>query len=73
MGDPDGAAAGTALLGPVLGTTLGMQATRMTQRFFGGKPKKKKIEPAPTEATRQAKDEEAASENKRPSSAHTGR
>jgi len=68
-----GAAAGTALLGPVLGTTLGMQATRMTQRFFGGKPKKKKIEPAPTETSRQAKDEAATSENKRPASAHTGR
>jgi hypothetical protein len=68
-----GAAAGTALLGPGLGTTMGMKAARMTQKFFGGKPKKKKAGPAQAEATQQAKDQAAADEKKQPSPAHTGR
>ena len=68
-----GAAAGTVLLGPGLGTTVGLKAARMTQKLFGGKPKKKKFEPAQAVATQQSKDQAAADENKRPSSAHTGR
>lgn len=72
-----GAAAGTALLGPGVGTTVGMKAARMTQKFFGGKPNanKKKVQPVKVEAepTKQAKDEAAASESKRPSPIHTGR
>jgi uncharacterized protein involved in outer membrane biogenesis len=42
-----GAAAGTALLGPGLGTTVGMKAMRMTGRLFGGK----KRTPRPASAT----------------------
>jgi uncharacterized protein involved in outer membrane biogenesis len=68
-----GAAAGTALLGPGLGTTVGMKAARMTQKFFSGRPKKKKAEPAKAEATQEAKDQAAAYEKKQPSAAHTGR
>ncbi len=68
-----GAAAGTALLGPGLGTTVGMKAARMTQKFFGGRPKKKKTEPAKVEATQQARDQAAADEKKQPAAAHTGR
>ena len=67
-----GAAAGTALLGPGLGTAVGMKAARMTQKLFGGKPKKK-AQPANAEATKQARDQAAADENKRPSAVHTGR
>ena len=65
-----GAAAGTALLGPGLGTTVGLKAARMTQKLFGGKPKKKKFEPAQGQTTQQVKDQAATDENKRP---HTGR
>ncbi len=68
-----GAAAGTALLGPGLWTTVGMKAARMTQKFFGGRPKKKKTEPAKVEATQQARDQAAADEKKQPAAAHTGR
>lgn len=69
-----GAAAGTALLGPGLGTAVGMKAARMTQKLFGGKPKnKKKAEPAKAEATKQAKDQAADDDKKRPSAVHTGR
>ncbi len=69
-----GAAAGTALLGPGLGTAVGMKAARMTQKLFGGKPKnKKKADLAKAQATLQAKDQAAAEEKKRPSAAHTGR
>ena len=68
-----GAAAGTALLGPGLGTTVGMKAARMTQKLFGGRPKKKKSDPAKAQATQEAKDEAAADAKKQPSSAHPGR
>jgi hypothetical protein len=68
-----GAAAGTALLGPGLGTTVGMKAARMTQKYFGGRPKKKKTEPAKAQATQQARDQAAADEKKQPAAAHTGR
>ena len=44
-----GAAAGTALLGPGLGTTVGIKAARFTQKLFGKEPAKKK-KPAPTAA-----------------------
>jgi hypothetical protein len=37
-----GAAAGTALLGPGVGTTIGMKAAQITERLFGRKPPKKK-------------------------------
>ena len=43
-----GAAAGTALLGPGLGTTVGMKAFRMTGKLFG--KKKKAPRPAATQA-----------------------
>jgi hypothetical protein len=36
-----GAAAGTALLGPGVGTTIGMKAAQITERLFGRKPAKK--------------------------------
>jgi hypothetical protein len=70
-----GAAAGTALLGPGLGTAAGMKAARMAQKLFSGKPdgKKKKAEPANAQPTQQAKDQAAADEKKRPSAVHTGR
>ena len=68
-----GAAAGTALLGPGLGTAVGMKAARMTQKLFGGKPNKKKAEPAKAQAMKQARDQAAADEKKRPSAVHTGR
>jgi uncharacterized protein involved in outer membrane biogenesis len=68
-----GAAAGTALLGPGLGTAVGMKAARMTQKFFGGKPNKKKAEPAKAEASKQDKDQAAADEKKQSPAVHTGR
>lgn len=40
-----GAAAGTALLGPGLGTTVGMKAMRMTGRLFGGKKRTPRVPP----------------------------
>ena len=67
-----GAAAGTALLGPGLGTAVGMKAARMTQKFFGGKRKKKKAVPVEAQTTQQARDQAAANE-KKSSPAHTGR
>lgn len=36
-----GAAAGTALLGPGLGTAIGLKAAQLTERLFGGRPPKK--------------------------------
>lgn len=42
-----GAAAGTALLGPGVGTTIGMKAAQITERLFSRKPAKKK-DPAKT-------------------------
>ncbi len=70
-----GAAAGTALLGPGLGTAAGMKAGRMAEKLFGGKPdgKKKKADPAKGQATKQAKDQAATDEKKQPSAVHTGR
>jgi len=67
-----GAAAGTALLGPGLGTAAGIAAVRMTQKLFGGKPHKK-AGAAKAQATQQARDQAAAEETKLPSVAHTGR
>jgi uncharacterized protein involved in outer membrane biogenesis len=67
-----GAAAGTALLGPGLGTAAGIGAARMTQKLFGGKPHKK-AEPAKAQDTQQAKDQGAAEDKKPPPAAHTGR
>jgi len=43
-----GAAAGTLLLGPVVGTTLGMKAGELTERLFGKKTPKSKETPGPT-------------------------
>jgi uncharacterized protein involved in outer membrane biogenesis len=65
-----GAAAGTALLGPGLGTTVGMKAARMTQRLFGGKPKKKKVAPVEAQADKQPADQPV---DKKPVPVHTGR
>jgi len=45
-----GAAAGTLLLGPGVGTTIGMKAAQFTERLFGKKPPKPK-EPALQPAT----------------------
>lgn len=42
-----GAAAGTALLGPGIGTTIGMKAAQITERLFSKKPPKK-TDPAKT-------------------------
>jgi len=67
-----GAAAGTALLGPGLGTTVGMKAARFTQRLFGGKPAKKAL-PAKPDKNKQSEEPKPADEDKRPSPAHTGR
>lgn len=65
-----GAAAGTALLGPGLGTTIGMKAARFTQKLFGREPVKKK-KPAPADA---ASGGDAGAQDKTPApSAHTGR
>jgi hypothetical protein len=51
-----GAAAGTALLGPGVGTTIGMKAAQITERLFGRKsPKKKdpaKAAPATADASK---------------------
>jgi hypothetical protein len=67
-----GAAAGTALLGPGLGTAAGIGAARMTQKLFGGKPHKK-AESAKAKETQQAKDQGKPEEDKPPPAAHTGR
>jgi hypothetical protein len=68
-----GAAAGTALLGPGLGTTVGMKAARMTQKLFGGKPKKKKPSPPPAEEAQPSKVQAPAEEKKPSAPVHTGR
>jgi hypothetical protein len=47
-----GAAAGTALLGPGLGTTVGMKAFRLTGKLFGKKKKSAKPAAAQTEAAK---------------------
>jgi hypothetical protein len=57
-----GAAAGTALLGPGLGTTVGMKAMRMTGRLFGGK----KRTPRPDSATTAPATEQPAKPPPRP-------
>ncbi|MEO8003878.1 MAG: AsmA family protein [Betaproteobacteria bacterium] len=71
-----GAAAGTALLGPGLGTTLGIKAARFTQRLFGGKPAKKaipeKADPKKPDPKKPA-EEAAPATDKKPPAAHTGR
>ena len=67
-----GAAAGTALLGPGLGTSVGMKAARFTQRLFGGKPAKKAI-PAKAETKKPAGDPEPADDQPKSPAAHTGR
>lgn len=68
-----GAAAGTALLGPGLGTAVGLEAARVTQKLLGGKAKKKKAAPAKAQGTKQDQDQEAADEKKQPAAARTGR
>ncbi len=72
-----GAAAGTALLGPGLGTTVGIKAARFTQRLFGGKPAKKaipeKADPKKTEGKKTAEEPASASDKKSAPAAHTGR
>ena len=67
-----GAAAGTALLGPGLGTTVGMKAARFTQKLFGGKPAKKAA-PAKTGTKKQSGESVPADDKKQPSATHTGR
>jgi hypothetical protein len=68
-----GAAAGTALLGPGLGTTVGMKAARFTQRLFGAKQVKKKAEPATGETKKQPGAAAPADDKKPPTGVHTGR
>lgn len=69
-----GAAAGTALLGPGLGTTVGLKAARFTQLLFGSKPVKKK---KPRTGAQQSAPTPPAAGNgldkKTPPAAHTGR
>lgn len=69
-----GAAAGTALLGPGLGTTVGMKAARFTQKLFGKEQTKKK-KPVPADATPgQPAAADSDAQNKAPAApAHTGR
>ncbi len=71
-----GAAAGTALLGPGFGTTVGMKAARLTQRLFGGKPAKKTDRP-PADAQKNAGEAgaptDASSTKKSPSAMNSGR
>jgi hypothetical protein len=65
-----GAAAGTALLGPGLGTTVGLKAARFTQKLFGSKPmKKKKTQNASAASVSGTKE----TMEKAPPPAHTGR
>jgi hypothetical protein len=68
-----GAAAGTALLGPGFGTTVGMKAARFTQRLFGRKQVKKKAEPATGETKPQPGAAASADDKKPPPGVHTGR
>ncbi|MEO8157708.1 MAG: AsmA-like C-terminal region-containing protein [Betaproteobacteria bacterium] len=70
-----GAVAGTALLGPGLGTTIGMKAARFTQKLFGKEPAKKK-KAAPEKAIPEKADAAnpaTAVEKKQPAPGHTGR
>ncbi len=67
-----GAAAGTALLGPGLGTTVGMKAARFTQKLFGGKPAKK-VERAKANTKKQSVEPAPANAKKPPPAVHTGR
>jgi hypothetical protein len=57
-----GAAAGTLLLGPGVGTTIGMKAAELTERLFGQKPPKPRRATAPV-----PKSGEAAPTSKTPS------
>jgi hypothetical protein len=70
-----GAAAGTALLGPGLGTAAGMKAAGVAQKLFGGKPgsKKKKADAVKAETTKQDTEPAAVDEKKQPSAVHSGR
>ena len=66
-----GAAAGTMLLGPVLGTTVGMKAARFTQKLFGPKRPKKKT--AKSEPDKPSADPAAPRPNGQTPAVHTGR
>lgn len=72
-----GAAAGTALLGPGLGTTVGIKAARFTQRLFGGKPAKKaipeKADPKNTGSKKTSDEPAPAPDKKSAPAVHTGR
>ena len=67
-----GAAAGTALLGPGLGTTVGMKAARFTQKLFSGKPAKKAV-PAKADTKKPPAEAPSADNGKQPPAIHTGR
>jgi hypothetical protein len=67
-----GAAAGTALLGPGLGTTVGMKAARFTQKIFGRKAPKK-TGPGKQEAASEAKEPAPVDQKKQPPPMHSGR
>jgi len=63
-----GAAAGTALLGPGVGTTIGMKAAQITERLFRKKPAKK----TDTATTTSAGKSPATADAQRPNAANAG-
>jgi hypothetical protein len=67
-----GAAAGTALLGPGLGTTVGMEVGRFTQKLFGKKPAKK-TQRTNSETRKQPAEAASADPTKSQPLVHTGR
>ena len=67
-----GAAAGTAILGPGVGTAVGMEVGRFTQKLFGKKAAKK-ADKASTEKKKQPGEPASAEVKKPPSEIHTGR
>jgi len=77
-----GAAAGTALLGPGVGTTIGMKAGQFTERLFRKKPPKKtdpaKAAPAKVDASvsgpaKEGAKVESASPGSKPAAEPAGR
>lgn len=67
-----GAAAGTLLLGPGVGTTLGMKAAELTERLFGKKPPKPK-KPAAKQTIEERQITSPAQASEEASSAPAGR
>jgi hypothetical protein len=67
-----GAAAGTMLLGPGLGTTVGMKAARFTQKLFGPK-QAKKVKRDDAETRKQPPEATAPAQTRPAPPVHTGR